>query len=230
MIHCFSFCVLNITLPLRHLCGFKLNLKMRLNNGVIFASVYLICSLSFGDQTCHHLFCHSSAHVSVRQLLGKHTSLQHTPIRQTSQGGVLLHCTRTASWTESYYPWCFLSSRRWGEGHPWSLCHWTGDTSESSLSPVMSLEHRESKKRSPAVRLAQTHIPRPPDMTFHPSGSSSFYSFLYIVLRPSFFLPQGQTEHLEFIISYGRSYKQWEMRGREMKRREQKKMSNGLTK
>lgn len=62
MIHCFSLCTLNITLPILHLCGFKLKLKMRLNSGVISASVYLICSLSFGDQTCL-LRCHSSTGV-----------------------------------------------------------------------------------------------------------------------------------------------------------------------
>lgn len=56
MIHC----TLYITLPILHLCGFKL--KMRLNNGVISASLYLIRSLSFGDQTCL-LFCHSSSDV-----------------------------------------------------------------------------------------------------------------------------------------------------------------------
>lgn len=43
---------------------------------VVFATVYLICSLSLGDQISHHLFCHSSANVSV--ILGKHTSLQYT--------------------------------------------------------------------------------------------------------------------------------------------------------
>lgn len=80
------------------------------------------------------------------------TASLHRPYANKS-GWSLAPLHMHGKWTESYYPGCFLSRQGVGAGYPWSLCHWTGDTSESSLSPVMSLEHHE-QKRSHAVRIA----------------------------------------------------------------------------